>query len=96
MTNFMSLNVSKYLGDAVNTVRKQEHCRLSEQGASPLTGSQWAWLKSYSKGRSAEAIASRRLNQLNLKTSRAWAIKENFSAFWQYSYKGAANRFFDI
>jgi transposase len=88
-------HVSKYLGDAVNTVRKQEHRRLSQQGASPLTGSKWAWLKSYPDGRSAEAIAFRNLNQLNLKTSRAWAIKENFGSFWQYSYKGAANRFFN-
>ena len=38
--------------------------------------------------------AFRALNQLNLKTSRAWCIKENFSQFWSYSYKGAAKRFF--
>ena len=45
-------------------------------------------------GRSAEAISFRALNQLNLKTSRAWCIKENFTQFWSYSYKGAAKRFF--
>jgi transposase len=29
-----------------------------------------------------------------LKTSRAWIIKENFSHFWSYRYKGAARNFF--
>ena len=32
--------------------------------------------------------------RLNLKTSRAWRIKETFTHFWSYSYQGAANRFF--
>ena len=84
-------HVSKYLGEAVDTVRKQEHRRLSQLGSSPLTGSKWAWLKSYPDGRSAEAVSFRALNQLNLKTSRAWTIKENFTQFWSYSYKGSAS-----
>ena len=87
-------HVSKYLGEAVDAVRKQEHRRLSQAGISPLTGSKWAWLKKYPDGRSAEAVSFRSLNQLNLKTSRAWVIKENFTQFWSYSYKGAAKRFF--
>ena len=87
-------HISKYLGEAVDAVRKQEHRSLSQAGKSPLTGSKWAWLKKYPDGRSAEAISFRALNQLNLKTSRAWCIKENFTQFWSYSYKGAAQRFF--
>ena len=51
-------------------------------------------MRKYPDGRSAEAVSFRALNQLNLKTSRAWCIKENFSQFWSYSYKGAAKRFF--
>ena len=88
-------HVAKYLGAAVDTVRKQEHRLLSQAGGSPLTGSKWAWLKSYPDRRSAEAVSFRALNQLNLKTSRAWAIKENFTQFWRYRYKGSAKRFFD-
>lgn len=88
-------HVSKYLGEAVDAVRKQEHRSLSQAGSSPLTGSKWAWLKRYPDGRSAEAVAFRDLNQLNLKTSRAWRIKETFIQFWVYQYTGAAKRFFD-
>ena len=88
-------HVSKYLGDAVDTVRKQEHRSLMQAGNSPLTGSKWVWLRRYPDGRSAEAVAFRDLNQLNLKTSRAWRIKETFIQFWVYRYTGAARRFFD-
>ena len=88
-------HVSKYLGKAVDAVRKQEHARLSKTGASPLKGSKYAWLKRYPDGRSAEAVAFRDLNQLNLRTSRAWRIKETFVQFWAYRYTGAAKRFFD-
>jgi len=87
-------HISKYLGEAVDAVRRQEHRRLSQAGTSPLKGSKWAWLKKYPDGRSAEAVSFRALNQLNLKTSRAWCIKENFTQFWSYRYKGAAKRFF--
>ena len=87
-------HIAKYLGEAVDATRRQEHRALTKAGNSPLTGSKWAWLKNYPDGRSAEAVSFRALNQLNLKTSRAWCIKENFSAFWSYSYKGAAKRFF--
>jgi len=88
-------HVAKYLGEAVDAVRKQEHRSLAQAGRSPLTGSKWAWLKTYADGRSAEAIAFRALNQLNLQTSRAWRIKETFTQFWTYHYTGAAKRFFD-
>jgi transposase len=88
-------HVAKYLGEAVDGVRKQEHRALSRIAASPLAGSKWAWLRRYPDGRSSEAISFRALNQLNLKTSRAWRIKENFTQFWSYSYKGAAARFFN-
>jgi transposase len=88
-------HVSKYLGDAVDAVRRQEHRSLTQAGRSPLTGSKYAWLRRYPDGRSAEAVAFRDLNQLNLKTSRAWRIKETFSQFWFYRYTGAAKRFFD-
>jgi len=86
-------HVAKYLGEAVDAVRKQEHRSLA--GDSPLTGSKWAWQKTYDDGRSSEAVAFRALNQLNLKTSRAWRIKETFKEFWCYHYTGAAKRFFD-
>ena len=37
-----------------------------------LKGSKYAWMKTYADQRSSEAVSFRALNQLNLKTSRAW------------------------
>ena len=34
------------------------------------------------------------LKDLELKTSRAWAIKEQFRWFWEYRYAGNAAKFF--
>lgn len=60
-----------------------------------MTGSKYAWLRGLPDKRSSEAVAFRHLYHANLKTSRAWSLKESFSAFWDYRYLKAAQRFFD-
>ena len=88
-------HVSKYLNDAVDQVRRSEHKRLKAQGESPLTGTKYAWLKSLPDKRCAEAVEFRCLYQANLKTSRAWSLKESFAAFWDYRYRKSAESYFD-
>ncbi|NJM43546.1 MAG: ISL3 family transposase [Brachymonas sp.] len=88
-------HIAKYLNDAVDKVRRSEHRDLSRAGDRTLKGSKYAWLKGYSDGRSSEAVCFRALHQLNLKTSRAWAIKEDFNQFWRYKYTASAKRWFD-
>lgn len=39
-------HISKYLDEAVNKVRYQEHRELSQAGSSPLAGSNYSWMKS--------------------------------------------------
>jgi transposase len=88
-------HVSKYLNEAVNNVRKQEHKALLAKGIATLVGSKYDWLRSDVDLRTQEAKRLRALHQCNLKTSRAWALKEDFAAFWQYHYRGPAERYFD-
>jgi transposase len=88
-------HVSKYLNDAVDQVRRSEHKKLNAQGESPLTGTKYSWLKSMPDKRCAEAVAFRCLYQANLKTSRAWSLKESFTAFWNYRYAKPAQAYFD-
>ena len=88
-------HISKYLNDAVDQVRRSEHKALLRQGDMSLSGSKYAWLKGLPDKRCAEAVAFRHLYHANLKTSRAWALKESFAAFWDYRYPKAAKRFFD-
>jgi transposase len=88
-------HVSKYLNEAVDKVRRAEHKRMRAQGESPLTGTKYQWLRKIDDKRSAEAVEFRHLYQANFKTSRAWALKESFAAFWDYRYPKSAESYFD-
>jgi len=87
-------HVSKYLGEAVDKVRRQEHKELLAQGDETLKGSRQLWLynpQNFSPDQAAEFAA---LKDLQLKVARAWAAKELFSKFWVYQKEGWARRFF--
>jgi transposase len=87
-------HVSKYLGEAVDKVRRQEHKELMAQGDETLKGTRQLWLynpQNFSPGQVEEFCA---LKDLQLKVARAWAAKELFSKFWAYQEEGWARRFF--
>ena len=87
-------HVSKYLNEAVDKVRRQEHKELMAQGDETLKGSRQLWLynpQNFSPEQAEEFCA---LKDLQLKVARAWAAKELFSKFWEYHAEGWARRFF--
>jgi transposase len=87
-------HVSKYLGEAVDKVRRQEHKELMAQGDETLKGSRQLWLynpENFSEEQRSEFAA---LKDLHLKVARAWAAKELFTKFWEYQAEGWARRFF--
>ena len=87
-------HVSKYLGEAVDKVRRQEHKELMAQGDQTLKGTRQLWLynpQNFSPDQAEEFSA---LKDLQLKVARAWAAKELFSKFWEYQAEGWARRFF--
>jgi transposase len=88
-------HITKYLNEAVDQVRRKEHKRLLWTGDTSLSGSKFAWLRGLPDKRCAEAVAFRHLYQANLQTSRAWALKESFAAFWDYRYPKAAQGYLD-
>ena len=88
-------HISNYLNEAVDEVRRKEHKRLLWQGDTSLSDSKYTWLKHLPDERCAEAVAFRHLYQVNLQTSRAWALKESFAAFWDYRYTKSAHQYFD-
>jgi len=83
------------VNEALDQVRRAEHKRLRGQGDTRLTGTKCAWLRRFEDKRCAQALEFRCLFQANLKTSRAWALKESFAAFWDYRLPKAAQGFFD-
>jgi transposase len=87
-------HVSKYLGEAVDKVRRQEHKELMAQGDETLKGTRQLWLYNPQNFSPDQAEEFSMLKDLQLKVARAWAAKELFSKFWEYQEEGWARRFF--
>lgn len=87
-------HLAKELNEAVDQVRRQEHKSLPAEGDQTIKGSRQLWLFNQENLDRTRQREFRQLQQLNLRTSRAWAIKEQFSTIWWYSGPGWAKRFF--
>jgi transposase len=83
-----------YLTKAVDTVRKAENRMLAGAGDKSLAGSKYLWLYSAENlpERHADRFAALRAG--DLKTARAWAIKESLRHFWSYQRCGWAAKHF--
>ena len=87
-------HVSKYLGEAVDKVRRAEHKELMAQGDETLKGTRQLWLYNPENFSPEQRVEFSALKDLHLKVARAWAAKELFSRFWEYEQAGWARRFF--
>jgi transposase len=89
---FDRFHLMKHVGEAVDAVRREEHQLLKQTDASVLKGTRYLWL--YSR----ENLPSRywdqfwRLRASDLKTARAWAIKENIRRLWSYTSQAWAEK----
>ena len=90
---FDRFHVMKHMTEAVDDVRKAEHRRLQAQGDDTLKRSKYLWLFSQENLPEKHAERFAQLKAMNLKTGRAWAIKESLRALWAYRRKGWAKRF---
>lgn len=81
---FDKFHVAKYLGDAVDKVRKQEHRALLQAGDSPLTGSKYRWLTNPNNMDRERWNSFKALRESTLKTARAWGIKQLAMSLWHY------------
>lgn len=89
---FDRFHVMQHMTKAVDTVRKAEHRRLSAEGDTLLAGTKYLWLYSAENlpERHDERFAA--LQDLELKTGRAWAIKEDLRYLWDYKLQGWAEK----
>lgn len=88
-------HISKYLGDAVDKVRRAEHKQLMSGGDERLKGARYSLLfnpenLSDEKGEQLNAIV-----KSTLKTGRAWQIRELFRYFWEEADAVGGRAFFD-
>ncbi|MCX7025258.1 MAG: ISL3 family transposase [Spirochaetes bacterium] len=89
---FDRFHVAAHFGKALDKVRATEHRTLGREGDSPLTKTKHDWLRTKANGGYKDKRAFLRLTRQNLKTARAWRIKEAASGLWSYTYRGAAER----
>ena len=79
---------------AVDQVRRNEHASILRRGAkSPLSKTRYLWL--YSEENLPERHLARfaDLKDSEMKTAKAWGMKELLRNLWSFEYKPAAGRF---
>jgi transposase len=87
---FDRFHIMQHMNEAVDAVRKEENRLLLENDIDILKGTKYLWL--FAEENTPEKIAERFgwIRESNLKTARAWAIKESLRGLWSYRRKGWA------
>jgi transposase len=91
---FDHFHVTRQVTEALDKVRRQEHKVLMVQGDEQLKRTRHLWLanrENVPEWRKEEFAAIRKVN---LKTGRAWSIKESLRKFWHYRYAKSALGYF--
>jgi transposase len=87
-------HVAKHLGEAVDRVRRAEHKALRAEGDQRLKGTRYSWLRNPSNFSPKQWRKFQALRTSNLKTARAWALKEQAMSLWEYAHAGPARTHF--
>ena len=84
------------MNEALDDVRAAEARRLAQDGCQPLLKkTRWCVLKRKANLTSAQRFRLRDLLRYNLKTVRAYLLKEDFQQFWEYNSPTWAAKFLD-
>lgn len=87
---FDRFHIMKQMNEAVDAVRKEENRMLMEDDFDILKGSKYLWLAAEENVPEKMAEWFGFLKESNLKTARAWAIKESLRELWHYRRRGWA------
>ncbi|WP_454731558.1 ISL3 family transposase [Cupriavidus basilensis] len=84
------------MNKAIDEVRAEESRRMSRDGYEPvLKKSRWCLLKRQENLTDKQRVRLRDLLQYNLRTVRAWLLKEEFQQLWDYISPEWAGKFLD-
>jgi transposase len=84
------------MNDALDEVRAEEARRLVQDGYQPvLKHTRWCLLKRTANLTAKQLVRLRDLLRYNLKTVRAYLLKEDFQQFWDYTSPTWAAQFLD-
>ena len=79
---FDRYHIMAHTNKAVDKVRREENTVLRAQGDNTLVGTKFMWLYGQEKLPPKYQSSFEVLQQCNLKTGRAWAIKESLRGLW--------------
>ncbi|MBK8335790.1 MAG: ISL3 family transposase [Sterolibacteriaceae bacterium] len=90
---FDRFHIMRHVIDAVDKVRKQEHKALMAAGDSTLANSKYLWLTNPANMTDKARARFDELKVAQLKTGRAWALKEALRQLWNYTSARWATKF---
>lgn len=89
-------HIMSHMSKAIDKVRAEEVKRLKAQGKQPvLTGTRWCLLKRPENLTAGQEVKLKELLDSNLRTVRAYLLKEDFQWFWHYVSPAWAGKFLD-
>lgn len=90
---FDKFHIVQHLNKAVDEVRKAEALELKKENPELLKKSRYIWLKNPENLTDKQRSRLGHLEKMNLRTNRAYLLKEGFREFWNYWSKGWAKKF---
>jgi transposase len=91
---FDRFHVTRRVREALDKVRRQGHKVLAARGDDRLKGTKHLWLANQENVPEWRREEFDAIRQSNLRTGRAWAIKEALRQLWNYTYAAWAEKFF--
>lgn len=91
---FDKFHIAQHLGEAVDRVRRRENKTLRAAGDDRLKGTRYDWLRHPAAMDPDDRRQFAALRNSNLKTARAWALKESGMALYGYTYERPARKHF--
>lgn len=90
-------HIMSHMSKAIDKVRTTEVKTLKAKGLKPvLTNSRWCLLKRPENRTEKQIIKLQELVGINLKTVKAFILKEDFQRFWEYKSAAWAGKFLDV
>lgn len=96
---FDRFHIIKHMNEALDQVRRRENKQLRADGDDRLVGSKHLWLYAAenlvnSRASLETKLAFAELRSSNLKTARAWALKESLRGLWKQRSRAAGERWY--
>jgi len=92
---FDKFHVAKYLGDAVDKVRRGEQREQVADGDRSLVKTKYLWLRNPENMDENQSAFFERMKRIAVRTSRAWVLKEQAMCLWHYFSRTWAQKGWD-